>query len=233
MENGTILHLTILVLLFVWLLGSQHKEQEDGESRKAQSHFLDLVVAMQLNTPSSIIYSVWIVMAFICAEATRQQIGHYHLSQHYFWTVSLQTHRQRQFTSGHGHAKWVRGKLSSVFLQRRRRQWKREKANRKKYAWKKHLQSPTKKNSLVIYGNTLSWHLTSVIVMKITSESKDKPKGHAQREKNVLFGCFCLCFKKRNEIHATATSLLPAWELQVSENAFSLSHMLRKVNFIE
>lgn len=109
---------------------------------------------------------------------------------------------------------------------------KEKKTTGKSMHEKKHLQS-YKKNSLVIYGNTLSWHLTSVIVMKITSESKDKPKGHAQREKNVLFGCFCLCFKKRNEMYATATSLLPAWELQVLENAFSLSHMLRKVNFIE
>lgn len=110
---------------------------------------------------------------------------------------------------------------------------KKRKRQPEKVCMKKTSAKSYKKNSLVIYGNTLSWHLTSVIVMKITSESKDKPKGHAQREKNVLFGCFCLCFKKRNKIHATATSLLPAWELQVLENAFSLSHTLRKVNFIE
>lgn len=191
MENGTILHLTILVLLFVWLLGSQHKEQEDGESRKAQSHFLDLVVAMQLNTPSSIIYSVWIVMAFKCAEATRQQIGHYHLSQHYFWTVFLQTHRQRPFT-------WPckmsqRQTVKCVFTEEKKTMKKR-KSQPEKVCMKKTSAKSYKKISLVIYGNTLSWHLTSVIVMKITSESKDKPKGHAQREKNVLFGCFCLCF---------------------------------------
>lgn len=87
---------------------------------------------------------------------------------------------------------------------------KEKKPTEKSMHWK-NICKVLQKNALVIYGNKLSGHLTSVIVMKITSESKDKHKG--QRETNVLFGCFCLCFKKRNEIYATATSLLPAWEL--------------------
>lgn len=68
----------------------------------------------------------------------------------------------------------------------------KEKKPTEKSMHEKNICKVLQKNSLVIYGNKLSWHLTSVIVMKITSEYKDKHKGHAQREKNVLFGCFCL-----------------------------------------
>lgn len=36
--------------------------------------------------------------------------------------------------------------------------------------------------------------------MKIASESKDKHKGHAQREKRVLFGCFSSRLKKKKKM---------------------------------
>lgn len=205
MENGT-----ILVSFFVWLFGSQHKEQEDGESRKAQSHFLDLVVAMQLNTPSSIICSVWIVMAFIYAEATRQQIDYYHLSTLFLNSVPANSSSTTIYIWTWPCKMSQRQTVKCVFTQEKKTMKKRK--SQQKVCMKKNICKVLQKNSFVIYGNKLSWHLTSVIGMKITSEYKDKHKGHTQREKNVLFGCFCLCFKK-NEIYGTATSLLPAWEL--------------------
>lgn len=77
-----------------------------------------------------------------------------------------------QFTTGHGHTEWVRGRC--VFTQ--------EEDNEKE----------KKKNCKVLQKNMslteIYWAEVSLIVMKNISESEDKHKGRDQNEKNVSFG---------------------------------------------